>query len=173
MHRAKNNFSLGWEHHKIFHGLSAHNDNQTNCLLLNKTLFCTLYMKAPSSVGFYPQCSVCCSASIIFVNKSYDLALACVRRGEMDKSGVASPWQPHKWLWGRTMDSSAGPGPESPFLQHQHLLPRILNYGMFCRLFSTPPPSLKTDRLRKTRTCRGYQPTSVFREKKHLGLLWC
>lgn len=131
----RTSFSPERERHKIFCSLYAHNDNQTNCVLLNKTLFCTLYMKALSPVSFHPRCSVCCSASIIFVNKSYDLALACVRRREMDKSGVALPWRPHKWLWGRTMDSSTGPSPESPFLHHQHLLPHIQNYGMFCRLW--------------------------------------
>lgn len=130
----RTSFSPEREHHNIFHSLYAHNDNQTNCTLLNKTLFCTLYMKARSPVGFHPRRSVCCSASIIFVNKSYDLALACVRRREMDKSGVALPWRPHKWLWGRTMASSTGPSPESLFLHHQHLLPHIQNYGMFCRL---------------------------------------
>lgn len=158
------------EHHKIFCSLYAHNDNQTNCSQLNKTLFCTLYMKARSPVGFHPRRSVCCSASIIFVNKSYDLALACVRRREMDKSGVALPWRPHKWLWGRTMDSSTGPSPESPFLHHQHLLPHIQNYGMFCRLFffCVPPPSLKTGRRRNTRVCCGYQPTSVLQKQPWL-----
>lgn len=130
----RTSFSPEREHHNIFCSLYAHNDNQTNCALLNKTLFCTLYMKAQSPVGFHPRRSVCCSASIIFVNKSYDLALACVRRREMDKSGIALPWWPHKWLWGRTMASSTGPSPESLFLHHQHLLPHIQNYGMFCRL---------------------------------------
>ncbi len=130
----RTSFSPEREHHNIFRSLYAHNDNQTICTLLNKTLFCTLYMKAQSPVGFHPRRSVCCSASIIFVNKSYDLALACVRRREMDKSGVALSWRPHKWLWGRTMASSTGPSPESLFLHHQHLLPHIQNHGMFCRL---------------------------------------
>lgn len=68
------------------------------------------------------------------------------------------------------MDSSTGPSPESPFLHHQHLLPHIQNYGMFCRLFffCVPPPSLKTGRRRNTRVCCGYQPTSVLQKQPWL-----
>lgn len=70
------------------------------------------------------------------------------------------------------MDSSAGPGPESPFLHHQHLLPHIQNYGMFCRLCFFCAAALFENRQTEEHTRLLWKSANFCFTKKHPWLTY-